>query len=187
MPDLASISTATKVIFVAAALLLIDTFLNWQSVDVSFGGVQVASASQNAWHGFWGIMLGLLTIVLLVWIGIKVFEVNLNINVHEAVVIAVLAGLIFLFALIKNLADDYSTLWSYIGVILAAIVGVGAYLRLQETELIAAGFPGSGGGGKPTPEPAAAPPAAEGAAEAAPPAEAETPAAPEAPPGEQST
>jgi hypothetical protein len=174
MPDLASISTATRVIFVAAVLLLIDTFLSWQSVDLEVGGVNIASASQNAWHGFWGVVLGLLTIVLLVWVGIKVFKVDLNINVPEATTIAVLAGLIFLFALIKNLADDYSTIWSYIGVILAAIIGVGAYLRLQETEEIAnlPGFGGGGGGGGAT---AAAP-----AAEAAATAETAAPAAEEA-------
>jgi hypothetical protein len=40
--------------------------------------------------------------------------------------------LIFVFALLKNLVDDYSTIWSYIGVLLAAGVAYGAWLRSQE-------------------------------------------------------
>ncbi len=45
---------------------------------------------------------------------------------------AVLAVLIFVFALIKNLSDDYSTFWSYLGVVLAALIAVGAWLQVQE-------------------------------------------------------
>ena len=44
---------------------------------------------------------------------------------------AVLAFLIFALALIKNLTDDYSTWASYVGVVLAALIAVGAWLEIQ--------------------------------------------------------
>lgn len=134
MPDLASISTGTKLVLGAGLLLLIDTFLSWQKVSVDVSGVEVTAASVNAWHGFWGVLLGLLTIVLLVWVGLQVAKVDLPIKlpVADSMVTLGLGGLILVFAVIKNLVDDFSTVWSYIGVVLAAAVAAGAWLRSQE-------------------------------------------------------
>jgi len=133
MPDLASISTGTKLVLGAGLLLLIDTFLSWQKVSVDVSGVEVAAVSANAWHGFWGVLLGLLTIALLVWVGLQLAKVDVpKLPVADSMVTLGLGGLILLFALIKNLADDFSTIWSYIGVVLAAAVAAGAWLRSQE-------------------------------------------------------
>jgi hypothetical protein len=58
-------------------------------------------------------------------------------------------------ALLKNLVDDYSAWPSYVGVVLAAGVAVGGWMRMQDPEVAAA----------PAPEAAAPPPpppAAEG-------------------------
>src|SRR6185295_13289118 len=90
MPNLSTLSRGTQLLVGAGVLLLIDMFLDWQSVDVG-----PFSAGQNAWSGFWGV--------------------------------------IFVFALLKNLIDDYSTIWSYIGVLLAAGVAYGAWLRHEES------------------------------------------------------
>ena len=67
----------------------------------------------------------LLTIVLIAWIVARLAAVDIPIPVSAAMTGAVLAFLIFAFALIKNLADDYSTFWSYIGVALAALIAGG--------------------------------------------------------------
>jgi hypothetical protein len=77
--------------------------------------------------------MGLLTIVLLAWIVARLAAVDIPIPVSAAMTGAVLAFLIFAFALIKNLADDYSTFWSYIGVALAALIAVGAWMQIQES------------------------------------------------------
>ena len=45
---------------------------------------------------------------------------------------AVVAAIILLFALIKVLADDFTAFWAYVGLVLAAIVAVGAWLNVQE-------------------------------------------------------
>jgi hypothetical protein len=107
-------------------LLLIDTFLHWQSVDVG-----PFSVSQNGWHGFWGVLLGILTIALLAWVAARAFGVELPGTIPDGLATLALGVLIFLFALIKNLADDYSTFWSYVGVVLAAGVAYGAWLTFQ--------------------------------------------------------
>jgi hypothetical protein len=130
---LADLSTGTKLLLAAAALLLIDTFLPWQRPSVEIGDVEIAAANINAWHGFWGVVLGLLTIALLVWIGLRVAGVAVNVDLPapEPTLVAIVGGLVFLLALLKNLVDDYSAWASYVGLVLAAGVAVGAWLRMQ--------------------------------------------------------
>ena len=133
MPDLRSLSTGMQLALGASVLLLIDTFLSWQSVDV--GPFEV---SQSGWHGFWGVVLGLLTIVMIAWLVARLLAVKVpELPVPERTITLALGGLILLFALIKNLVDDYSTIWAYIGVILAAGVAAGAWLMSQEPEAVA--------------------------------------------------
>jgi len=75
--------------------------------------------------------IGILTIVLLARIVANLAAVNLPIPVSFAMTSAVLAFLIFALALIKNLTDDYSTWASYVGVVLAALIAVGAWMEIQ--------------------------------------------------------
>jgi hypothetical protein len=150
MPNLSTLSRGTQVLVGAGVLLLIDMFLDWQSVD--FGPV---SAGQSAWSGFWGVIMGLALLVLLAWVIARVFDVNLPTELPEGQIIVGLGALIFVFALLKNLIDDYSTIWSYIGVLLAAGVAYGAWLRYQEPASASAAAPSDPIA--PTPPPPAAP------------------------------
>lgn len=109
-------------------LLVIDTFLDWQSVDVG-----PFSVGKSAWSGFWGIIMGLGLLVLLAWVIARIFDVKLPTGLPEGPIVVGLGALVFVFALLKNLIDDYSSMWSYIGVVLAAGVAYGAWLRFQET------------------------------------------------------
>ena len=126
MPNLSTLSRGTQLLVAAGVLLLIDMFLEWQSVDVG-----PFSAGQNAWSGFWGVIMGLALILLLAWVIAGVFDVKLP-ELPGGPIVLGLGVLIFVFALLKNLIDDYSTIWSYIGVVLAAGVAYGAWLRHQE-------------------------------------------------------
>jgi len=136
MPNLSALSRGTQVLAAAGLLLLIFTFLPWQDFAEGVGGDIAESlgvdATWNAWHGFWGVLMGLMVVVLLAWVIARIMEVQLPFEVPDGLVTLALGALIFLFALIKNLADDYSTIWSYIGVLLAAAVAYGAWLRYQE-------------------------------------------------------
>jgi len=129
MPNLSTLSRGTQLLVAAGLLLLIDTFLDWQSVDVG-----PFSVGENAWSGFWGVIMGLGLIALLALVVARVFDVKLPAGLPEGGIIVGLGALVFVFALLKNLFDDYSSLWSYIGVLLAAGVAYGAWLRYQETD-----------------------------------------------------
>jgi hypothetical protein len=129
MEQLQSLSLAQKLILGGAVLLLIDTFFAWQSVE--FQGVELAS--QNAWHGFWGVVLGLLVIVLLAWGIARIAGVQLPENMQQGLITLVLGVLILVFAVLKNLIDDYSAWASYVGIVLAAVIAYGAWRNFQES------------------------------------------------------
>ncbi len=131
MQQLNALSTGRKLILLGGALLLIDTFFAWQKVEVKIAGVTAVSATQNAWHGFWGVVLGLLTIAVLAWVAARAFGVALPATVPDGLATLALGALIFVFALLKNLTDDYSAWASYVGVVLAAVVAAGAWLTFQ--------------------------------------------------------
>jgi hypothetical protein len=124
-----ALSRGSKIMFVAGALLLIDTFFAWQQVEVEELGIE---ASRNAWHGFWGVMLGLLTAVLVAWFIAKLVGVDLRLPVSDAMLGGLLALVILLFTLIKILDDDFTNFWAYVGLVLAAIIAVGAWLNIQD-------------------------------------------------------
>ncbi len=118
-----------QLMLVGSVLLLITTFFNWQEVSIEFLGEEVSDGI-SAWHGFLGVVMGLLTIVLIAWLVARLAAVDIPIPV--SLTGAVLAFLIFICALLKNLTDDYSTFWSYLGVVFAAVLAVGAWLQIQE-------------------------------------------------------
>jgi hypothetical protein len=186
--------------FVAGVLLLIDTFLSWEKYDGP--GSEFAEQlgvtdelSRNAWHGV-GLIVGLLTVVLVAWLIVRLAAAEIELPVSHAMTGAVLGILILMFTVIKVLADtDYRTIWAWIGLVLAIVIAVGAWMSVQEaggvdnlkseaTSMTGSG--GSGGGGESAPAASTPPPAAPPAAPAAPeppaaPAAPETPAAPAEP------
>jgi hypothetical protein len=148
MEQLKGLPLGRQLILGAGVLLLIDTFLHWQSVDIG-----PFTASRNGWHGFWGVLLGLLTIALVAWVAARAFDVEMPMEIPEGLTSLVLGVLILAFALIKNLTDDYSTLWSYIGIVLAAIVAYGAWLVYQSSEESMPGMGSSSSASSPSPSP----------------------------------
>ena len=128
MEQLQSLSLGRKLILGAGLLLFIDTFLAWQSVTVG-----VFTVTQNAWHGFWGVLLALLTIALLVWVGARAFGVELPLKVPDGITTLGLAAVILLFAVLKTITESFSAWASYIGIVLAAVVAFGAWQAFQES------------------------------------------------------
>lgn len=126
--NLSNLSTATKVLLGAGILLFIDLFFAWQQVSVGAAGFHV-TASQSGWHGL-GVVVGLLVIALIVWEGLQVANVNLNINLPVALVSAGLAAGILLFTVIKFLVDNEARHWpSWVGLLLAVGIAGGGWLR----------------------------------------------------------
>ena len=126
MEQLKRLPLGRQLILGAGVLLLIDTFFDWQQVSTSF-----ITVGQSAWHGFWGIVMCLALIVLLAWTLARAFGVALPAQVPDGLANLGLAALVLLFAIIKALSDSYVHWPAYVGIILAAGVGYGAWLVFQ--------------------------------------------------------
>jgi hypothetical protein len=127
-----ALGRGAQLMLVGAVLLLITTFFHWQEIDLEILGVD-ASPGVSAWDDIGGIIMGLLTIVLIAWLVARLAAVEIPIPLSAAMTSGILAFLIFIFALIKNLTDDYSTFWSYLGLAFAALIAVGAWIQIQES------------------------------------------------------
>jgi hypothetical protein len=143
--DLSKLSTASKILLGAGILYLINLFLNWNEVCVDVidvcGGV-------NGMHGI-GILNLLLVLALLAWEGMAIADVK--INAPRGLVSAGLAGAIVVFTILKIIIDsEFLAIFAWIGLILAAAIGYGGWMRWQEHQ---AGAGASGGGGAVPPPP----------------------------------
>ena len=126
MDRITALPRGMQLMLVGGALLLIDTFFHWQSVTVV--GI---TASRNAWHG-WGVLAGLLTIVLLVWLAARIAAADIKLPISDTLAGAVLGALIVLSALLKVLVDnEFRTVWAWIGLLLALAIAAGAWLQVM--------------------------------------------------------
>jgi hypothetical protein len=133
MPNLADLSTATKVLLGAGVLMFIDLFLSWQKVCVSAPGFPEACGTRSGWAG-WGVLIGLLTIALIAWEGITLAGIasNLNVPVAATIVSAALAAGILVFTILKFLVDNEARSWpAWIGLVLAVVIAVGGWLSYK--------------------------------------------------------
>ena len=128
MDKLMGLSKGNKLFLGGGVLLFIDTFLPWQTWSAG-----PFSFSLNAWHGFWGVVLCLLVIVMLAWAVAGILGVALPGNLPAGLVTLALGGLIFLFALLKTLTESYRGWASWVGIILGAILAVGAWFVFQDS------------------------------------------------------
>jgi hypothetical protein len=144
--DMSKMSMADKIIAGAGILLLIDSFLQWQKVCFDFGGITGLGRTcggVNAWSGsgsFFGLLMGICVIVLLVWEGLQMAGsagiVKLPISASKAsaylgfgvVGFGVLKLLIVLTSAVKP------SIFGWLGLILILAVGYGAWMRFQEPE-----------------------------------------------------
>ena len=193
MDKVNALSRGTQILGAAAVLLLIDMFFKWQKVCI--GGF---CGGQSGWHGFWGVILGLLTIAVIAWIVLRLVQPDLlkSIPVPDGTLTLGLGVLILLFAVLKNLTDDYSAWPSYVGIVLAAGVAFGGWQIAQEqggTDKAMAWRPSSGSSAAPPPPPApetTAPPPAPAPPPSSPPPASEgsswtPPEPPDTPPAEE--
>ena len=123
MEQLNALPLGRKLILGAGVLLFVDTFLQWQQVSIG-----PLSVGQNAWHGFWGVLMCLMVIALVLWTAARAFNVALPANVPDGLVTLALGVLIPLFALIKAITDTAVHWPAWIGVLLGVVVAYGAWL-----------------------------------------------------------
>jgi hypothetical protein len=122
-----ALSTGPKLLLVAPPLLFVSLFFTWQKLEVDFGRAGRAEALLDGWD-FWGLLIGTLTLGLA---SLAVVAYLTDVELPEGVPwdSLVLGGGIAILALtlLKNVTDADSALASYLGVLLAALVALGAY------------------------------------------------------------
>ena len=175
--DMSKMSTAEKVLAVSSILLLIDSFLPWQRSCSALGelgeliGQEDVCFSLSAWSGsgsIFGVLMGLLTIVLIVAGVLSMTDAMRNVNMGSmspdktlgfiGLAVAVFGLLKFLFVLTES--PGYA---AFIGLVLLVAIGWGAWQKIQSSGgfQMGGGAGGTGdtmGGG--TPPPSAPPPSA---------------------------
>ena len=106
---------------------LIVSIFNWQSVDTVVGSVGV-----NMWHG-WGVLAGLIAIAIIVWEGLRLANMKIEIGLTPAMVTAALAILLLIFTVLKFLvSNEFRTFWAWLGLLLAVLVAVGAWVNMKQ-------------------------------------------------------
>jgi hypothetical protein len=155
MDKLSELSTGAKIVLGAAIAFLLVSFFNWQEVDLG----PIGSAGVSMWDGI-GWIAGLLAIALIVWQAVRLANINLEIGVTPAMVTAALSLLLLIFTIIKFLADnEYRTFWAWLGLALAVVIAVGAWLNMQAAgESVGEAFARFGGGSSTTTTTTPAPP-----------------------------
>jgi cation transport ATPase len=150
MDKLAELSHGAKLVLGGAIVFLIISFFNWQEVELGPFG----DAGVSMWHGV-GWIAGLLAIALIIWQAIRLANINLEVGVGPAMVTAFLAVLLLLFTVIKFFADSEFRTWAaWVGLILAILICIGAWLNMQATgesfsdlQKLGGGGAGAGAGG----------------------------------------
>jgi hypothetical protein len=165
MDKLSELTHGAKVVLGSAIAFLIFSFFNWFKVDLG----PLGSAGENMWHGI-GFLAGLLAIALLVWQAIRIANIELEIGIGPAMVTAALSILLVIFTFIRfidkpggSLASSVvdRTIWAWLGLILAIVIVVGAWMNMQATGESIQGMMdrfGSRGSATAPPPPAAPPP-----------------------------
>ena len=117
---------------VGSVLLLIDSFLDWQQVEGLTLTGETSRPRSSGWHGV-GIIMGLLTVVLIVWLVVRLAAAHIKLPVSDAMTGALLGFLILAFTVIKFLVDNEFRHWpAWVGLLLAIVIAVGAWMAVQE-------------------------------------------------------
>ena len=127
MGKVAEFGVGTKVLLVSGPLLLVSLFLTWQATPVKFGKNGTVNQSLDGWDA-WGLLIALATIAVLVLAVMREHDDDLSFDPRVARVVLGLGCLVFAAAVVKNFRDADSAWASYLGVILAGAIAVGAYL-----------------------------------------------------------
>lgn len=151
--DISRLSTASKILLGGGVLFLVDSFLPWQRVCVDVGfGMGGVCASASGWGGdagFAGVLAGLFVIALIVWEALAIAGVSTGLAVPASKVSAGLGLGVLVFAVLKFLLviTNEAGFGAYIGIVLALVIGYGAWMKFQEPETSAPSAGGEGGGG----------------------------------------
>jgi len=136
---ISSFTTADWLIIGGALVTFIATFFPWYSVSYTFLG-STSSASADGWQSWPGVLTGLISLATLVWIGIRVGGVKVELPLTDRVLYltvgAVVAALSLLYlaqtpSLGLNISGFSSgpSIGLFLSVLAGIAIAVGGYLK----------------------------------------------------------
>jgi hypothetical protein len=124
--DISKLNHGAKLVLGASIAFLIVSVFHWQEINVL--GI---SAGVTMWHG-WGVLAGLVAIAIVVWEGLRLANMKIEIGLTPAMVTAALAILLLLFTILKFLVNnEFRTFWAWLGLLLSIFVAVGAWANMK--------------------------------------------------------
>lgn len=128
MERVKSLSLGGKIVLACSSLLFLSLFLTWQRLEIDYGSAGTGTLMLDGWD-LLGLLIGLLTLALVVlMVVVKLSDLEMSADVPWELVALVTASAMLGLAVLKNLTDRNSAWPSYLAVMLAAAVVVGAYL-----------------------------------------------------------
>ena len=125
--DISKLSHGAKVVLGATIAFLVVSIFNWQEVE--FAGI--AAAGVSMWHG-WGVLAGLIAIAIVVWEGLRLANMKVEIGLTPAMVTTALSILLLIFTVLKFLVDnEFRTFWAWLGLIFAICIVAGAFANMR--------------------------------------------------------
>jgi hypothetical protein len=140
-----TLSMGTKGALVAGGLMLIDLFLPWNRVcfgggDIFGTAIPEQCASASGWSTGIGVVAGLLTLALLVWVGLDAAGALANVAAPKKLITAALAAGAALFALLRWILNtEAASFGAYIGIILALALLYAAWINWNEHKAMTGG------------------------------------------------
>ena len=132
MERIKALPKGTKLVLASSVLLFFDLFFTWQKLPLDFGRAGRAVAPLDGWDA-WGLLIGLLTMALVALVIIvHLTDLELSPDVPWGLITLGVATAVFVLTVVKNLTDAESALASYVGIVLAALAVVGAYMTRAE-------------------------------------------------------
>jgi len=131
MDKFKELTTGAKLVLGAAVALFIVSLFNWFKVgDIGVG---------TMWSGI-GVIAGLFLLALIIWQGLRLANIELEIGVTPSMITAALAVLTLVFVFIRWIDKPGGseaaevvdrTIWSWLGLALAIVLVIGAWLNMQ--------------------------------------------------------
>ena len=119
-----ALDRGTQIMAVAGVLLFIDLFLRWQEIEFDLRALGEGNRRRERLGQLPRHRLGLLTIILLAWVAVRLASSNIPLPVSTAMT-ARAGSSSCSCAVVKNLTDDYPTIWSWHQLVLPIIIAVG--------------------------------------------------------------
>lgn len=133
MEGIKALSTGTKLVLAAGPLLFFSLFFTWQKLEVDYGPAGRGERLLDGWE-FWSLLIALLTLALVTLVVLlHLTDVEMSEDVPWDLLTFAMGIMVFVLTLVKNLTDADSAWASYVAVLLAAAVALGAYEMWAET------------------------------------------------------